>query len=312
MSSSSALAGAPPSLTLVEDIRQEIVRHMAEFCRSVRKVDPAEALAFIVADKYLASQAAYYAEAFARHGIDPRRDRILEIGSGYGFFLAHARRAFGWNIRGVEPGEEEFSGRYELASRILHGNDIDPGRLVRAAGERLGFRDGCFDAVISNDVLEHVGDPESVVRESARVIRRGGLLAFNMPNYRWIYEGHYNTPWIPAMSKPLARRYVALLGRDPSYVDTLHFLSPRIIKRILARVPELRLTHPLERGCTDFLALRIGAYLDAAGARGSDRRLPVFRALHWISLRRSFKSAMGAFATVTGVYHEMHLICTKV
>src|SRR5262249_31682067 len=156
--------------------------------------------------------------------------------------------------------------------------------------------------------LEHVGDPESVVRESARVIRRGGLLAFNMPNYRWIYEGHYNTPWIPAMSKPLARRYVALLGRDPSYVDTLHFLSPRIIKRILARVPELRLTHPLERGCTDFLALRIGAYLDAAGARGSDRRLPVFRALHWISLRRSFKSAMGAFATVTGVYHEMHLI----
>jgi len=84
------------------------------------------------------------------------------------------------------------------------------------------------------------------------------------------------------------------------------------IPQALARVPELRLTHPLERGCTDFLALRIGAYLDAAGARGSDRRLPVFRALHWISLRRSFKSAMGAFATVTGVYHEMHLICTKV
>ena len=58
---------------------------------------------------------------------------------------------------------------------------------------------------------------------------RAGLLAFNMPNYRWIYEGHYNTPWIPAMSKPASlRRYVSLLGRDPAYVDTLNFLSPRI------------------------------------------------------------------------------------
>ena len=183
---------------------------------------------------------------------------------------------------------------------------------MRSVGEAIGFKTGSFDAVISNDVLEHVAHPEAVVRESARVLRPGGLLVFNVPNYRWIYEGHYNMPWIPAMSKPMARRYVSLLGRDPSYVDTLHFLSPRVIKRILARVPELRLAHPLERGCADFLALRIGAYLDVAGSRGPNQSLLVLRALHWISLRRAFKRAMGAFASVTGVYHEMHLTCTKV
>lgn len=299
-------------MKMSEEVRQAIVRNMAEFCRTVRKVDPEEALSFIVADQYLSSQADYYAQAFERVGIDPRTSRILEVGSGYGFFLSHARSVLGWNIWGIEPGEEEFSGRSELAAEILRSNGVEAGRLLRSAGEGLCFKTGSFDAVISNDVLEHVVDPEAVVRESARVLRRGGLLAFNMPNYRWIYEGHYNTPWIPAMSKPLARRYVSFLGRDPAYVDTLNFLSPRIVKRMLAKVPELRLVHPLEEGCADFLPLRIGAYLDAADSR--ERKGPslhVFRALHWLSVRSAFKGAMRRFASVTGVYHEMHLTGTK-
>jgi len=299
-------------MKMSEEVRRAIVRNMANFCKSVRKVDPDEALSFIVADKYLSSQADYYAEAFARNGLDPRSSRILEVGSGYGFFLAHARSALGWNIWGIEPGEEEFSGRYELASSILRLNGVEPGRLVRSAGESICFKPGSFDAVISNDVLEHVANPEAVVRESARVLRTGGLLAFNMPNYRWIYEGHYNTPWIPAMSKPLARRFVSLLGRDPAYVDTLNFLSPGMIKKILRKIPELRLVHPLEQGCADFLTLRIGAYLDAAGAhQRKGASLRVFRALHWLSDRAAFKSMMRVFAGVTGVYHEMHLTGTK-
>ena len=295
-----------------EDVRREIIRNMADFCRSVRRIEPEEVLSFIVADKYLSSQADYYAGAFRRNGIDPRSSRILEVGAGYGFFLSHARSALGWNIWGIEPGEEEFSGRSELASRILSLNGVEPARLVRSAGESLCFKPGSFDAVISNDVLEHVVDPEAVVRESVRILRSGGLLAFNMPNYRWIYEGHYNTPWIPAMSKPLARRYVSLLGRDPSYVDTLNFLSPGIIKKILRKVPELHLVHPLEQGCADFLPLRIGAYLDAAGSRPKGGTgLRMFRALHWLSARAAFKSAMRFFAGITGVYHEMHLTGTK-
>jgi len=299
-------------MKMSDDVRREIIQNMADFCKSVRKIDPEEALSFIVADKYLASQADYYAAAFARNGIDPCSSRILEVGSGYGFFLCQARSVLGWNIWGIEPGEEEFSGRSDIASRILRLNGVEPGRLVRSTGESLSFKTGSFDAVISNDVLEHVADPEAVVRESARVLRTGGVLVFNVPNYRWIYEGHYNTPWIPAMSKLLARRYVSLLGRDPAYVDTLNFLSPGALKETLRRVPELRLVHPLEEGCADFLALRIGAYLDAADSRGrAGLSLRVFRALHWLSSRSAFKSALGAFASLTGVYHEMHLTGIK-
>ena len=294
------------------EIRAQIVRDITEFCRSVRHVDPEEAFSYIVADEYLASQADYYLGAFRQSGIDPRSSTILEIGSGYGVFLAYARRTLGWNIWGIEPGKAEFSGRHGLASRILSLNGVEPWRLVRCVGESLPFRGGSFDAVISNDVLEHVADPESVIRESARVVRADGLVAFNIPNYRWIYEGHYNTPWIPSMPKPVARRYVALLGRDPAYLDTLNLLSPAIVRRMLGRIPELELLNPLEHGCADFLPQRIGAYLRTAGARGKPGvGLRLFRALHWLSRQSAFKSGMRIFAGLTGLYHEMHLVTRK-
>ena len=40
-------------MKISEEVRKEIVRNMTDFCRTVRKVDPEEALSFIVADQYL-------------------------------------------------------------------------------------------------------------------------------------------------------------------------------------------------------------------------------------------------------------------
>ncbi|MEX1024908.1 MAG: class I SAM-dependent methyltransferase [Planctomycetota bacterium] len=45
---------------------------------------------------------------------------------------------------------------------------------VVASGERLPFRDGAFDAVMSSAVLEHVPDPPAYCRELTRVVRSGG------------------------------------------------------------------------------------------------------------------------------------------
>jgi SAM-dependent methyltransferase len=293
-------------------IRSQILRDIEEFCRSVRRVDPEEALSYLMADEYLSSQTNYYLAAFRRHGVEPRSSRILEIGSGYGLFLSYARSTLRWNVWGIEPGQAEFGGRHELASRILSLNGVERWRLVRCAGEHLPFRGGSFDAVISNDVLEHVGDPEAVIRESARAVRPGGLLVFNIPNYHWIYEGHYNTPWIPSMPKPLARRYVALLGRDPAYLDSLNFLSPAIVRRMLGRIPDLEMVSPLEEGCADFFPQRIGAYLQTAGTRAKPgASLRFFRALHWFSRQPAFKGGMRVLAGLTGLYHEMHLVARK-
>lgn len=47
--------------------------------------------------------------------------------------------------------------------------------------ESLSFANGEFDIVVSQDILEHVFEPEAAVREIARVLRPGGLHVFTIP-----------------------------------------------------------------------------------------------------------------------------------
>jgi GT2 family glycosyltransferase/glycosyltransferase involved in cell wall biosynthesis/SAM-dependent methyltransferase len=47
--------------------------------------------------------------------------------------------------------------------------------------ERLSFGDTSFDLVVSNDVLEHVDDPQKALSEIFRVLRPGGVLLMTIP-----------------------------------------------------------------------------------------------------------------------------------
>jgi SAM-dependent methyltransferase len=52
---------------------------------------------------------------------------------------------------------------------------------VIGVGERLPFKDSCFDGVISVAVLEHVRDPFASASEIVRVLRPGGRLVCAVP-----------------------------------------------------------------------------------------------------------------------------------
>ncbi len=51
-----------------------------------------------------------------------------------------------------------------------------PINIVQEFGEQLPFEDESFDAIHARQVLHHASDLDAMVRELARVLRRGGLL----------------------------------------------------------------------------------------------------------------------------------------
>ncbi len=84
------------------------------------------------------------------------------------------------------------------------------GPEIRVAGDgcRLPFRDGAFDIVFSNSVIEHVGSrsrQEDFAREAARV---GRAYWIQTPNLWFPVEQHLFTPFIHWLPKPLQRAVV--------------------------------------------------------------------------------------------------------
>ncbi|MDR2071152.1 MAG: methyltransferase domain-containing protein [Treponema sp.] len=100
--------------------------------------------------------------------------RLLDIGCAYGPFLVAAAEG-GFAPLGLDPAEDAV--RYvkdRLKIPAIRGFFPDPSRRE--------LRDGVFDALTLWYVLEHLGDADRVIRETGRLLRPGGVLAFSTPS----------------------------------------------------------------------------------------------------------------------------------
>lgn len=146
---------------------------------------------------------------------------ILEIGSGVGSFLIAAKKRE-LCCYGIEP---SIRG---IKTALLRDEDLNS-KLHCGVGENLPFKDGSFDLVVSFQVLEHTQNPKQVLYESIRVLKPGGYLYFVIPNYNSFWEGHYGLLWLPRFPKVFAKVYLMLRGRDPKFIDTIQYITPKLI-----------------------------------------------------------------------------------
>ena len=101
---------------------------------------------------------------------------VLDIGCGGGF-LSESFADDGFAVTAIDPSPASIeTARTHAASRGLN-IDYRVGR-----GEALPFPKGAFDIVACCDVLEHVDDAERVVRETARVLKPGGVYFYDTIN----------------------------------------------------------------------------------------------------------------------------------
>jgi SAM-dependent methyltransferase len=100
---------------------------------------------------------------------------VLDLGCGDGDF---AKATFNAPLDvGIDP----WFGPVLQASKLGSYRQV-----VRGYGDDLPFPDGWFSSAISNSVLEHIPDIDSVLVEMARVLKPGALFLFCVPNQNFL------------------------------------------------------------------------------------------------------------------------------
>lgn len=114
--------------------------------------------------------------------------KILDVGCGRGFYEAAVASVYpGVKITGIDAGTDYIE-IAKKAIKYLPGSDNI--NFLQADARHLPFPEGSFDRIICSDVLEHVNDDSSVVREIFRVLKKNGRAIFTVPvkNYPFMWD----------------------------------------------------------------------------------------------------------------------------
>ncbi len=157
-----------------------------------------------------------YAAAVAELGLR-EGDRVLDAGCGTGRALPPLRTAVG--LSGVVLGADLTPAMLHAAVRA--GRDRD-GRLLLTDVAALPLRSRSLDAVFGAGLISHLPRPAENLRELARVVRPGGVLALFHPIGRAALAARQGRQITPEdlRAEPNLRPLLAGSGwRMTSYVD---------------------------------------------------------------------------------------------
>lgn len=103
---------------------------------------------------------------------------VVDVGCGGGI-LAESMAKLGANVLGIDMAQESLS----VAKLHALESDVDNLDYQKLTVEELAQqRPASFDVVTCMEMLEHVPDPESVVRACAALVKPGGQLFFSTLN----------------------------------------------------------------------------------------------------------------------------------
>lgn len=138
-------------------------------------------------------------------------NKILDVGTGYGFLLQELRKQFDLDTTGVELSCQEAKFAQELGLNVVNLP------LCEA-----GLHKGHYDLVTSFEVIEHIPNPAEFISEMAQYVRLNGYLLIMTDNFHG--------------------RMAQVLGAGfPKWIPHAHIshFSPDTLKRAIEKTKEL-------------------------------------------------------------------------
>lgn len=142
--------------------------------------------------------------------------RILDVGCNDGT-VSRMLETTGATVTGLDLSEACVAAARARGIEAVQGH----------AQERFPFEDMEFDVVFAGEIIEHLVDPEAFLRESYRVLKRGGAIVLTTPNLASLGN----------RIRLLLGRYPRLLGAylADEFGDHFHLFTVDKLKSLLER-----------------------------------------------------------------------------
>ena len=146
-----------------------------------------------------------------------RASRVLDVGTGAGDAARHAV------ARGAEAtGVDVAAAMVEIAVRRT-----PTATFVQAAATDLPFADGSFDAVVGNNVIQHIGEPGRAACELKRVLAPGGRIALSS------WDAAERSPFFAAVLGAVASAEVPAPHEAPAGPSFFRFTDDVVFRALL-------------------------------------------------------------------------------
>jgi 2-polyprenyl-3-methyl-5-hydroxy-6-metoxy-1,4-benzoquinol methylase len=165
----------------------------------------------------------------------PQRGRLLDVGSGLGYFLKIAQDD-GWDVDGIEPRSAAVKYCYNNFGIKVHKGFL----------EDFEKKPGTYQVITLWDVLEHVYDPLQFLERSIELLAPGGILVVAIPNASGWPARIFKGRWRYVM--PVHLYYFKM-----PYID--HFLSSYNMR--LERADHTVKIHSLIQGVMSLLPFKV-------------------------------------------------------
>lgn len=134
--------------------------------------------------------------------------RLLDIGAGSGYIASALAELVGPN------------GRVAAVDVNDQRKTTDGYEFTQVDGTELPFEPASFDVVLSNHVIEHVGEQADQLhhlREVRRVLSPDGVCYLAVPNRFGLVEPHFRLPFLSWVPRRFADPYVRAAHRGTHY-----------------------------------------------------------------------------------------------